>query len=486
MDRPILTLTDLEAFDLRAPSGGRERRFCCPLPTCAGKPMDAAHRTLSLNVGTGAWVCYRCGGSGKLREHWQPLSQARQTQLRRAFSVSTTPPAKPAEPVEADDKASEWRAQLEGAVPVADTPGADYLEGRGIPVELATAAGVLYSPRFYGRPAVLFPLRDRDGELVGVGGRYVDGLEERDKNAPKTRTAGRKKLGLFATPGALEAERMVITEAPIDALTLALVGVPAIALEGTNWPDWLPKAAAFKPAVIALDADAAGDEATAKLTAVLSRFGAKVERWRPALGKDWNKALELAGLDMLREAFLPYMAEAFAEPWVAAPAPDAESGLGTAEGEQEAGSGWRKGLHFGGRSGWTCTCRDCELTEEIFGPRTPATPPAWSVVKGDESRSVELPWWVRLKRMGIDPGLPASEVDVPARPGDAHQEWLDLVTLWRSLGCPVVRGPFGEPISDVDRWMNRNPPESWEPIRWSLGIQAKQTEGDTEGGALMG
>ena len=121
-DRPVLTLADLEAHDPQAPAGKRERRFCCPLPACSGKPIDAAHRTLSLNVSTGAWTCYRCGGSGQLREHWQPLTQARRDQARRAFSVSTTPPS---QPVEADDKASEWRRQLESAVPGAGTSRAD-------------------------------------------------------------------------------------------------------------------------------------------------------------------------------------------------------------------------------------------------------------------------------------------------------------------------------------------------------------------------
>jgi len=44
-----------------------------------------------------------------------------------------------------------------------------------------------------------------------VIGRYVDGRED-----PKGKAYGPKKLGVFATAGALTADRLVITEAPIE------------------------------------------------------------------------------------------------------------------------------------------------------------------------------------------------------------------------------------------------------------------------------
>ena len=291
-DRPILTLADLEAFDPRASGGSRERRFCCPLPACAGKPIDAAHRTVSVSVATGAWTCYRCGGSGKLRRHWQPLAQARQIQLRRAFSLS------PDRPNESQKPDPGWQEHLAGAVPIADTRGARYLQLRGLRAELATAAGVFYSAAFFSRPAVLFPLRDRVGQLVGLSGRYID------KGTPKARTVGRKKLGVFATLGAFKGEPWVITEGPSDALSLATAGVPAIAFDGLTWPDWLPAAAAFKRVVVALDSDEPGEEAARKLTAALHAYSAKVERWRPE-AKDWNETLLCYGADALKAELLP-------------------------------------------------------------------------------------------------------------------------------------------------------------------------------------
>ena len=55
-----------------------------------------------------------------------------------------------------------------------------------------------YAASWCGRPAVVFPLRDRAGAVVAADGRYVD-----DGDRPKARTGGEKRLGVFATPGAL-------------------------------------------------------------------------------------------------------------------------------------------------------------------------------------------------------------------------------------------------------------------------------------------
>ena len=67
------------------------------------------------------------------------------------------------------------------------------------------------------------------GQLVAVTGRHTDG-----RDAPKAHTGGLKSLGLFATPGTLAADPLVITEAPIDALALAACGVPAVAPARTS------------------------------------------------------------------------------------------------------------------------------------------------------------------------------------------------------------------------------------------------------------
>lgn len=298
--RPVLTLADLEAFDPHAPEHGVRRRFLCPVPACVDKPRDRSHRSLSLEVATGLWKCWRCGASGQLREHWQPQPAGARAVARRAFTVvpaAASPAPRPTgarmgAPAASD---ADWRAQLEMALPVTNGPGSGYLHRRGIPSSLAAAAGVRYSSAWYGRPAVLFPLHDQAGQLMAVNGRHTD------SGSPKAHTGGDRRLGVFATPGALRSDLLVITEAPLDALSLAMCGLPAIALCGTSWPEWLPAAAAFRQVLVALDADAAGDKAAGALRAALLAFGARVERLRPAdAAKDWNGVLQDYGTPLLR------------------------------------------------------------------------------------------------------------------------------------------------------------------------------------------
>lgn len=299
-DRPTLTLQELEAFDPTAPDRGRERRFCCPL--CGtGKRIDAAHRSLSVNTETGAWRCHRCHAGGVLREKWQPLppGERRQAAAKRAFAL---PPLRE----EPDpEKAISLKARLKAArpQPLEGTPGAAYLEGRGLDTHQAHQAGVRYSPSWHGRPAILFPLRDRNGVLVAAHGRHTDGRED-----PKAHTDGPKSAGAFLTPGALEAEPLVIVEGPMCALTLAQAGIPALALCGTDGPEWLPRHTAFRHVFLAHDADEAGDKGAAKLAAELRSLGALCERLRPEGAKDWNDLLTSAGPDALRAALAPVLA----------------------------------------------------------------------------------------------------------------------------------------------------------------------------------
>ncbi len=297
-DRPALTLADLEANDPRAPMGGKHRRFACPLPgLCEGKPRDQSHRSLSVELATGAWRCYRCGQWGRLKEHWEsrplPPRERARSAARRAFAL---PPLAPVPLPAPAAGPSDWRTHLAGARPVAGTPGAAYLARRGVAEALATAARVGWTADYYGRPAVLFTLRDEQGQAVALNGRHTD------DGAPKAHSSGDRRLGVFSTPGGLTAARLVITEAPIDALSLHAAGCPAIALCGTSWPAWLPRFAAFKRVAVALDADDAGDRHAAELAAALQTLGARVERWRPAGTKDWNAALLLHGAAALSAA----------------------------------------------------------------------------------------------------------------------------------------------------------------------------------------
>jgi hypothetical protein len=130
---------------------------------------------------------------------------------------------------------------------------------------------------------------------VAAQGRYLDGRED-----PRTRSVGPKTRGVFAAVGAWEAAPLILCEAPIDALSLAACGHPALALLGRELPDWLAWACALRPVQVALDADDAGDLAAQSQMRTLVSRGATVARLRPAGGKDWNEVLQASGVEALR------------------------------------------------------------------------------------------------------------------------------------------------------------------------------------------
>jgi hypothetical protein len=267
---------------------------------------------LSCNTTTGVWHCYRCETGGKLREHWterprlsrrEHEAQARR-QRRAAYDLTPRATPEPAAQAEVDN----WREHLADLRDLASTPGADYLARRGIPLDLAVAAGVRYAPAWYGRrPAVVFPALDRAGELVAAQGRYIDGRDD-----PKTRTTGPAKAGTFHVSSIVNgreygprdkvAPAVIVTEAPIDALSLAAAGYPALALFGAGMrPPWLHTACGLRRVLLAFDADDTGDSAASELRALLESYGATCERLRPDGGKDWNELLLTLGADGLAD-----------------------------------------------------------------------------------------------------------------------------------------------------------------------------------------
>jgi hypothetical protein len=272
---------------------------------------------LSLNIESGQWLCHRCGAGGLLRERWpqrDPRFNARRASSRRAFALTgiAAPPIGRAgghEERPGPGRGDRWRLIFQRAPHVGADPGGAYLESRGISIRLAEICGARYLadwPHWEARSRgewvlqatsrrIVFPVFDQRGELTAIQGRVIAPGEY----GPKVLTRGDLTAGVFRTSReAFRSSPVVIVEAPIDALSLASAGVPALALCGTSLPGWMPRALAFRRIALAFDADSAGDEATTKAASAFWAFGCEVERWRPSL-KDWNDVLLTHGGETL-------------------------------------------------------------------------------------------------------------------------------------------------------------------------------------------
>ncbi len=315
-----MMLAELRAHD---PNGGRGttggKHYLCPLPACAAYMNPRKHRSFSVNESTGVYLCHRCNAKGILGDFAdrQPCSSRREiarAQLGRFFGSTQRKQREQPEQITNRDNARTLRAPAredvqaaaKATVPLAGSPGAAYLASRGLAGP--PAQGVRFARSWLaGGPAVVFAGIDLSSAVVALQGRYTAA-----NAAPKTKSLGPIGTGVFATPGALDAQLVVICEAPIDALSLADVGFPAVALFGkgaTAQLALLRKRFALRSVVLATDSDEAGESAAAALRTAL-QLGTRCFRLAYPDGiKDANAWL-LADRGGLRAAVAAIVAQA--------------------------------------------------------------------------------------------------------------------------------------------------------------------------------
>ena len=142
---------------------------------------------------------------------------------------------------------------------------AAYLRWRHLPIQAAVRVGLLgRDGREFLAGRIVVP-EVRAGQAVWLIGRAV-GL---DDTGPKyLGLPGRKPLLGWET--AAKEQSVWLTEGVFDWLTLRQWGFPAVALTGTHLrPAALRALEQFERVYLALDADAAGEEATARIAAAL-------------------------------------------------------------------------------------------------------------------------------------------------------------------------------------------------------------------------
>jgi hypothetical protein len=178
--------------------------------------------------------------------------------------------------------------RLDRSVDLANTRGQVYVERRGVPLRVAQAAGVRFDPDFNGRPAVLVPMREQDGSVLAVHGRYLHTVRGQDKML----TVGLSG-GVVTGLAGWRAEPLIVVEGLFDALTLATCGWSSVATIG-RWAAWLPDVAAGRVAWLAFDANRPGAKSFADWAERL--HAADVRRLLPPPpSQDWSAALVSRG-----------------------------------------------------------------------------------------------------------------------------------------------------------------------------------------------
>ncbi len=280
---------------------------CCPFHE---------EKTPSFHVNTNqqVWNCFRCGGGDVFsyignRDHLTfPEAVAKLADragiTETPYSPATAPAARRSPPAPVVEKEA-WKEKLQGMLPFTGSPAEAYLRGRGIRPMFPLLSGVHYHPSWYGTgAAVVFPIYDQTGALVAAEWRYLD-----PGAIPKVRAAGSKKLGVFATPSlpcALANKYLILTESPINALSLAQCGYPALAVCGAgNFVHWLPAVCPGKTVIIAFDPDPAGDHGAQTYCEALAKFTIPCADLLPRTpSQDWNDYLQQYGLRPMQSILL--------------------------------------------------------------------------------------------------------------------------------------------------------------------------------------
>ena len=140
------------------------------------------------------------------------------------------------------------------------------LEAAGLAVPRQGGEG--HYDRF--RHRLMIPIRDKQGRVVGFGGRSLDGREPKYLNSPETAVFGKGKIlfGLDMAVNAIhKADLAVVVEGYFDVMALHGAGVRnSVAALGTALSSWqitqLCRASASKRIVLNFDGDSAGTRAT--------------------------------------------------------------------------------------------------------------------------------------------------------------------------------------------------------------------------------
>jgi DNA primase len=154
------------------------------------------------------------------------------------------------------------------------------------------------------RNRVLFPIIDVRGNVIGFGGRVMDGSEPKYLNSPESQIFNKRK-NLFALNVAKKTkmEMLVLTEGYMDTITMHQYGFDcAVASLGTSLTQEQAGMLAkyTKQMVLCYDGDQAGQNAAKRAISILEKTGISVRVLRMQGAKDPDEFLRKYGPDQFR------------------------------------------------------------------------------------------------------------------------------------------------------------------------------------------
>jgi DNA primase len=303
----LLARTDIvEVINHRVPlkKAGREYQACCPFHS---------EKTPSFTVSPTKqfYHCFGCGAHGtaisflmeyehlEFVEAIETLAHEAGLEVPREEGPGSGQARSPdiSHQYQALEKAAQYFQQQLKSAPQA----VDYLKRRGLSGEIARDYGLGFAPegwdgliraldmppadlekaglvirndsgKFYDRfrNRVMFPIRDRKGQVIAFGGRVLDNGTPKYLNSPETPTfrKGQELYGLFeARQHTRKLDQLLIVEGYMDVIALAQNGIRyAVATLGTaTTPEHVQRMFRLVPRIIfCFDGDRAGRDAAWK------------------------------------------------------------------------------------------------------------------------------------------------------------------------------------------------------------------------------
>jgi len=307
---------------------GRGKRFFCPACQADG----GRHRTPDLSVTAKGFACFKCGQHGDVIDlavlagrmtkadaiaYLEGLAGIRrpdrraprgQTSTRRqiarpgaSWRVSPIPkPVASHSDLYARQQAGLYAAFLADVCrPVTGTPGGDYLKGRGIDASIAERFGVRFCPDLSGLwtladrkvikaaglaalyvfqkaglPFLVFPYTRR-GTPVFIKSRCLLSKDEAERReVPRFLNTGGIVPCLWNHDAVADADRVIIAEGEVDALSAIVAGYVGVGLPGwSHWKDAWTRDFTGKDVFLVMDADEAGRKGTADIARRFRKSG---------------------------------------------------------------------------------------------------------------------------------------------------------------------------------------------------------------------